>query len=87
MGASSNTHASSIFAITIPKDITQIKKQRTRQIHEQKNGMVETRKDARTDLRVRSHSKETQKISQNRKTIRLESFLQINVTRTGEKDP
>jgi len=52
MGVSNNTHASSISATTNPEAITQIKKQRTRQIPEQKNGMVETRKAGRTDLRV-----------------------------------
>ena len=57
MGVSSNTHASSISATTTPEAITQIKKQITRQILEQKNGMVETQKATRTDLRVWSHSK------------------------------
>jgi len=52
MGVSSNTHASSISATTTPEAITQIKKQITRQILEQKNGMVETQKATRTDLRV-----------------------------------
>jgi len=52
MGASSNPHASSISAASTPEAITQIKKQRTRQILEQRNGMVETRKPRRTDLRV-----------------------------------
>jgi len=49
MGVSSDTHAS---ATNTPEAISQIKKQRTCQIPEQKNGMVETRKDRRTDLRV-----------------------------------
>jgi len=44
MGVSSNTHASSIPATTTPEAITQIKKQITCPIPEQKNGMVETRK-------------------------------------------
>jgi len=52
MGASSNPHASSISTITTPEAITQIKTKRTCQILEQKNGMVETRKARRTDLRV-----------------------------------
>ena len=52
MGVSSDTHASSTSATNTPEEaISQIKKQRTCQIPEQKNGMVETRK-ARTDLRV-----------------------------------
>jgi len=45
-------HASSTYATNTPEAISQIKKQRTCQIPEQKNGMVETRKDRRTDLRV-----------------------------------
>ena len=52
MGASSNPHASSISAITTPEATTQIKKQRTRQLLEQKNGMVESWKATRTDFRV-----------------------------------
>jgi len=52
MGTSSNPHALSISATTILEAITQIKKQRTCQISEQKNGMVNTRKARRTDLRV-----------------------------------
>jgi len=52
MGASSDTHASSTSATNTPEAISQIKNQRTCQILEQKNGMVETRKDRRTDLRV-----------------------------------
>jgi len=52
MGASINTHASSISVTTTPEAITQIKKQRTCQIPEQMNGMVETRKAGTTDLRV-----------------------------------
>jgi len=52
MGVSSNIHASSTSATTTPEAISQIKKQRTCQIPEQKNGMVETRKARRTDLRV-----------------------------------
>jgi len=39
--------------------MTQIKKQRTCQILEQKNGMVDTRKANRTNLRMLSHSKKT----------------------------
>ena len=39
MGAGSNPHASSISATTTPEAITQIKKQRTCQILEQKNRM------------------------------------------------
>ena len=49
---SSNTHASSTSATITPEAIPQIKKQRTCQIPEQKNGMVEIRKARRTDLRV-----------------------------------
>ena len=52
MGASSNPHVSSISADTTPKAISQIKKQRTCQMPDQNNGMVETRKVRRTDLRV-----------------------------------
>jgi len=52
MGIISNPHASSISATTTPKNITQFKKQRTPQVPEEKNGMVETRKARRTDLRV-----------------------------------
>jgi len=52
MGASSNPHASRISVTTTPEAITQIKKQKTCQILEQKNGMVETRKARKTDLRV-----------------------------------
>jgi len=51
MGVSSNTHASSTSAPTTPESIFQIKN-RTCQIPEQKNGMVETRKAGRTGLRV-----------------------------------
>jgi len=51
MGASSNPHATGVSAITTLKVVIQVKTQRTCQILEQKNGMVETRK-ARTDLRV-----------------------------------
>ena len=75
MGVSSDTHASSTYATNTLEAISQIKKQRTCQIPEQKNEMVETRKARRTYLRVWSHSKKTQKISQNQKTIRPESFL------------
>jgi len=60
---------------TTPEAITQIKNHRTRQILEQKKGMVETWKARRTDLRMWSRSKKTQKISQNQKTIRPESFM------------
>jgi len=59
MGASSKIHASSISATTTPEAITQIKKQRTRQILEQKNGMVETRKARRTDLSVKPFKKDS----------------------------
>ena len=52
MGVSSNTHASSTSATNTLEVISQIKKQRTCQIPEQKNGMVETQKDRRTDLRL-----------------------------------
>ena len=52
MGVSSDTHASSTSATNTPEAISQIKKQRTCQIPKQKNGMVETRKARRTDLRV-----------------------------------
>jgi len=52
MGASSNPHSSSISATTTPEVITQIIKQRTHQIHEQNNGMVETQKARITDLSV-----------------------------------
>jgi len=76
MGTSSKPHASSISATTTPEAITQIKQQRTRQILEQKNGMVETRKARRrTDLRMWSYSNKTQKIILNQKTIRPESLL------------
>ena len=51
MGVSSNTRASSTSATNTPETISQIKKQRTCQIPEQKNGMVETRKARRTDLK------------------------------------
>ena len=51
MGVSSDTHASSTSATNTPEAISQNKKQRTCQIPEENNGMVETRK-ARTDLRV-----------------------------------
>jgi len=50
MGAGSNIHATSLFTTTTPKAITQIKKQRTRQILEQNTGMVEAWKATRTDL-------------------------------------
>jgi len=75
MGVYNNTYASSTSATNTPEVISQIKKQRTSQIPEQKNGMVETRKARRTDLRVWRHSKKTQKINQFQKTIRPESFL------------
>jgi len=54
MGAGNNTstYATSISSTTIPEAITQIKKQRTCQIFEQKNEMVETWEATRTDLRV-----------------------------------
>jgi len=52
MGVSSDTHASSTSATNTLEAISQITKQRTCQIPEQKNGMVETRKARRTDLRV-----------------------------------
>ena len=52
MGVSSDTHASRISATNTPEAISQITKQRTCQIPEQKNGMVEKQKDRRTDLRV-----------------------------------
>ena len=52
MGVSSNIHASSTSATTTPEAISQIKKQRTCQIPEQKTGMVETRKARRADFRV-----------------------------------
>jgi len=52
MGVSSNTHAPSTSATTTPEAISQIKKQRTCQLPEQKNGMVETWKARRTDPRV-----------------------------------
>jgi len=52
MGVSNNTHASSTSATTTPEAISQIEKQRTYHIPEHKNGMVETRKAKRTDLRV-----------------------------------
>jgi len=80
MGVSNNTHASSTSATTTPEAISQIEKQRT-YIPEQKNGMVETRKARRTDLRVWSHLKKTQsKLKKQRSvktktTIRPESFL------------
>jgi len=74
MGVSSDIHASSTSATNTPEAFSQIKKQRTCQIPEQKSGTVETQKDRRTYLRVWSHSKKTQKISQNQKTIRSESF-------------
>jgi len=67
MGASSNPHATGVSAITTLKVVIQVKTQRTCQILEQKNGMVETRK-ARTDLRVWSYSNKTQKISQKQKS-------------------
>jgi len=41
MGVSSDTYASSIFAANTPEAISQIKKQRTCQIPEEKNGMVD----------------------------------------------
>ena len=52
MGVSSDTHDSSTSATNTPEAISQIEKHRTCQIPEQKNGMVETRKARRTDLRV-----------------------------------
>jgi len=53
MGVSCDTHASSTSATNTPEAISQkTKKQRTCQIPEQKNGMVETRKARRTNLRV-----------------------------------
>jgi len=52
MGVSCNTHASSTSATNTPDASSQIKKQRVCQKPEQINGMVETRKAKRTDLRV-----------------------------------
>jgi len=52
MGVNSDTHASSTSATNTPEAISQIKKQRPCQIPEQKNGMMETPKARRTDLRV-----------------------------------
>jgi len=67
MGVSSNTHASSTSATTTLEAISQIKKQRACQIPEQKNGMVDTRKARRTDLRVWSHSKKLKRSVKNKK--------------------
>jgi len=53
----------SISATTTQEAMTKIKKQRRRQILELKNGMVETQRARRTDLRVWIYSKKTQKIS------------------------
>jgi len=52
MGVSSDTQASSASATNTPEAISQLKKQITCQIPEQKNGMVETQKARRTDLRL-----------------------------------
>jgi len=52
MGVSSDTYASSTSATNTPETISKIKKRRACQIPEQKNGMVETRKARKTDLRV-----------------------------------
>jgi len=52
MGVSSDIHASSTSATNTPEAFSQIKKQRTCQIPEQKSGTVETQKDRRTYLRV-----------------------------------
>jgi len=85
MGVSSDTHASSTSATNTPEVISQIKKQRTCQIPEQKNGMVETRKARRTDLRMRSHSKRLKRSVKTKKQSDQKAFCRLMIPRTGEK--
>jgi len=74
MVISSNTHASSTSATTTPEAISQIKKQRTCQIPEQKN---ETWKHGKLEELISEYEaiQKDSKDSQNQKTIRPESFL------------
>jgi len=76
MGVSSNTHASSTSATTTPEAISQIKKQNmsntwTKRMEWWKHGKLEEL------ISEWSHSKKTQKISQNQKTIRPEIRLML----------
>jgi len=67
MGASSNTHALSTSATTTPEAIYQIKKQRTCQIPEQKNGMVEIRKATECEAIEKTKDQSKQKSNETKK--------------------